>query len=163
MIGIGGISRAGKTFLADLIADRLPLLNAPLIIHLDDYVKPHAELPLIKEHIDWEIPDSIDYSRALEEIAGSPRNLVIVEGHLAFCNSELDFLYQRRIHINLDESEFRARKEQDQRWGEEPSWYIDYIWEAYLRYGKPTDSRRFLSLDGGKDFSIEQIMEYLFG
>ena len=68
IIGIGGVSRSGKSTLAALIY-RLYTEGGQTAIVLaqDDFVFPTEQIPKIRngseEEIDWEIPESIDFQR----------------------------------------------------------------------------------------------------
>ena len=58
---------------------------------------------------------------------------------------------------------FYKRKREDTRWGKEPDWYIDYIWDSYLKYGRLRDSdSKTLYVHGTEDWSPMLIDEHLF-
>ena len=77
-IGIGGISRSGKSTLAALIFQLFTVDEGnpdffgkggqtANILAQDDYVFPNEQIPIIRNgneiEIDWEIPESIDFQR----------------------------------------------------------------------------------------------------
>ncbi|MEJ2004222.1 MAG: hypothetical protein P8X57_04495, partial [Cyclobacteriaceae bacterium] len=63
IIGIGGVSRSGKTTLAKQLAS---VLNNAFVLHQDHY---NAEpLPVIRDHIDWEIPGAVNYDALIEAV-----------------------------------------------------------------------------------------------
>lgn len=165
VVGIGGVSRAGKTFLAELIAQKSPLTPV-LILPQDEFVKPKSEIPLIQGHIDWENPESIDfpkYKNAITEAATYP-GIVIAEGLLAFYDPGIVQLFDKIIFINLTFEEFKLRKQADLRWGKEPEWYIRHIWTSYLQYGQcPLLSIDTLHIHGEPDFNIPEIMKFIAG
>ena len=164
MIGIGGVSRAGKTTLSNYILNLYPNKKS-LIIAMDDYVIDQDKIPRIKDRIDWETPASVDYDRIANKIAASVSeyDLVITEGILIFYSEELNKLFDKRIFIDIPKSLFYIRRHSDKRWGEEPKWYIDYVWESYTKYGQLKESfSDTLYISGNEDFSALMVDEYLF-
>jgi uridine kinase len=163
-IGIGGVSRAGKTTLSNYIVSLYPNKKS-LIIAMDDYVNEQEKIPRIKDRIDWETPDSVDYKKIEEKIEDSLNeyDLVITEGILIFYSEELNRLFDKRIFIDIPKSLFYIRRHSDRRWGEEPKWYVDYVWESYIKYGKLNETfSDTLYISGQDDFSALTIDEYLF-
>ena len=71
IIGIGGVSRAGKTTLANLLKKRLKGKTIS-ILNQDEFVKK-AGLPEINNHIDWEHPDSMDWISLRKKIKAESR------------------------------------------------------------------------------------------
>ncbi len=160
-IGIGGVSRSGKTFLAHYLNR---VISNSIIINQDTYIPKESEIPEIKGHTDWERPEAIDWiklSVAIEKVL-QERKTVIAEGLLAFNNDSVNRLYSKRIFIELSHKEFIRRKKLDLRWGPEPDWYIDHIWESYLKYGKiPEKFSDVLILNGEQDFDFDKILQYV--
>ncbi len=156
IIGIGGVSRSGKTTLANQLGN---LLDAP-VLHQDKFNA--SPLPKIHDHIDWEIPAAVDYNRltsALDEL-GKQNDYVIVEGILIFADTELNQLFDIRLVLTLTEAEFKKRKSMDLRWGKEPDWYIDHIWNGFTKYGYPLTGN-YVELDGTVLPSVSQVVELL--
>ena len=136
-IGIGGVSRAGKTTLATYIKDLYPNKKTH-IISMDDYVHEPDKIPRIKDRIDW-------------------------EGILIFYSEEVNKLFDKRIFIDIPKSLFYIRRRNDTRWGKEPRWYIDYVWESYLKYGRLQDpASDTLYIKGDQPYSALLIDEYLY-
>jgi uridine kinase len=163
-IGIGGVSRAGKTTLSNYIVSLYPNRKS-LIIAMDDYVNEQEKIPRIKDRIDWETPDSVDYKKIEEKIEDSLNeyDLVITEGILIFYSEELNRLFDKRIFIDIPKSLFYIRRHSDKRWGEEPKWYVDYVWESYKKFGQLNETfSDTLYISGQDDFSALTIDEYLF-
>ena len=131
-IGIGGVSRAGKTTLAKKIINMFPDKKR-VILHQDDYINAGYDIPLIKERVDWEVPESIDFSRLKYDFKWLSENvdLVILEGIFAFYDDELNSLYDMKIFVDIGYKDFINRKLLDKRWGYEPLWYIYHIWDSY--------------------------------
>lgn len=162
VIGIGGCSRSGKTTLAELIKDYYSADKAT-IIHQDDYIPPTEQILTINGHIDWECPQSIDfvaYRKAIDEAIGK-FEIVIAEGIFAFNDQEINKLYSKRILMHIDKETFVYYKNQDLRWGKEPDWYVEHIWNSHLKYGIPTDGEFYLNVEGSKAPDMEQVIKYL--
>ncbi|MGC8866286.1 MAG: uridine kinase family protein [Bacteroidales bacterium] len=131
VVGIGGGSRAGKTTLALHLKEALPFDSQ--IISLDDCVLPEAMIPRIRNHINWEIPESIDYTllRHKMETLSEKAQVIILEGLFVFSVPEIFSLLHLGIFLTISRRKFIAEKKMDDRWGIEPLWYIYYIWKAY--------------------------------
>jgi len=163
-IGVGGISRAGKTTLSKYIQGLYPKKKS-LIISMDDYVMEVDNIPRIKDRIDWETPASVNYEKIKKKIEASviEYDLVITEGILIFYSEEVNKLFNKRIFIDIPKSLFYIRRHSETRWGEEPKWYIDYVWESYKKYGELKEVfNDTLYISGNEDFSALMIDEYLF-
>jgi uridine kinase len=163
-IGIGGVSRAGKTTLSNYISSLYPNKKS-LIIAMDDYVLEQEKIPRIKDRIDWETPASVDYESIEKKIEESLNeyDLVITEGILIFYSEELNKLFDKRIFIDIPKSLFYIRRHSDRRWGEEPKWYVDYVWESYTKYGQLNETfSDTLYISGSEEFSAMLVDEYLF-
>lgn len=162
-IGIGGISRAGKTQLASFIKDLFPDRKT-VVLCQDDFVFEYDKLPVIKDEIDWESPASIDFWKFRKAIikAGKEYDIVITEGLLVFYDSGICTEFDEKIFIHINEAVFRERKFKDTRWGSFPEWYVDHIWDSYRKYGRVERGRKdFLYLDGARDFDREKILDFL--
>ncbi len=98
LIGIGGVSRSGKSTLASGIAGMFPFAD-PVIICQDDYIHSPAKLPEIKRHIDWKDPASLDFTKIHEAVwaAIASKKLVLMEGLFAFQDEALI----RMMHIGV--------------------------------------------------------------
>jgi len=143
LIGIGGPSRAGKSTLADALARELVARGLTYkLIHQDVFVHRKPNLPMIRDHVDWEHPDSIQWKRLKSAVlrAQPEADVVVMEGLLAFANADINKIYDQSLFLHISESTFRDRKAADLRWGKEPEWYVDHIWKSYHRFGKPPES-----------------------
>lgn len=161
IVAIGGVSRSGKTFLADAL--QLSIGNS-VVVHQDEYIPAEDKLPVINGHINWEIPEAIDWSGFMNAIskAVSSGKSVIAEGLMVFQHPELNKLFHKAIFINLSRETFAERKQTDLRWGKEPDWYINHIWDSYLIYGQvPASVKDVLLLDGETDFDTGHILNFL--
>ncbi len=162
-IGIGGISRAGKTQLADLIRS-LFTDRKTIVLCQDDFVFEQDKLPVIKDEIDWESPASIDFEKFRKAIitAGKEYDIVIAEGLLVFYDSGICAEFDKKLFVHINEAVFRDRKFKDSRWGSFPYWYVDHIWDSYRKYGRVERGRKdFLYLDGTQEFDREKILDFL--
>ena len=164
-IGIGGVSRAGKTTLSNYISSLYPNKKT-LVLSMDkDFVHEEHKIPKIKDRTDWEIPASVDYIKLRKKIEESldQYDLIITEGILIFYSEEVNQLFDKRIFIDIPKSLFYQRRHSESRWGEEPKWYIDYVWDSYQKYGKLKESyTETLYLSGDDQFSALTVDEYLF-
>lgn len=165
IIGIGGISRSGKSFLAKELSGLITSSGKSVnILDQDDFVFPESQIPTIRDHIDWECPESIDVIKFKKAVIQSKNNydITIVEGLMIFWNPEIFRFLDISIFIELSRDEFFKRKQQDLRWGKEPDWYIQHIWDGYQKYGQyPKDRVPNLILDGTEMFDIEEISQNL--
>jgi len=165
LIGIGGVSRAGKTSLAELLAREFRTKKnlTVQLIHQDQCVVPESQLPLISGKPDWEHPTSIDWHRLYILIDRDLRtyDLVIVEGLFAFYDPYIVDQMTYRVFLEISKQLFVQRKRTDLRWGLEPEWYIQHIWRAYLRYGRPSLTKEYVYLNGARDLNVAAILEEL--
>lgn len=161
IIGIGGVSCAGKSKLADELSLRFRESGYRTItIDQDEYVFPISEIPLVRGHTDWECPESIDFESFEEAIgnASASHDIVIAGGLMVFWESRISKIFDFRIFIKIPLDEFRRRKRKDLRWGKEPEWYIDHIWNSYLEYGQfPYGIEPDLSIDGTGTLNTDDI------
>ena len=162
IIGIGGVSRAGKTTLAYKIRDLYPKQKIRFV-HGDDVVKDVDNIPMIKDRIDWECIESFDYEKIINRIkSDDDSDIIICEGILIFHNKELFKFFDKKIIAEIGKDCFYKRKSQDDRWGYEPEWYIDYIWESYIRhYSKLNNNKDILKIKGETSFDMEKISKFL--
>lgn len=162
IIGIGGVSTAGKTTTANKIRKLFPGLRVSILCQ-DDFVKLVDEIPRIQDRVDWESPDSIDHKRFKQAILAEKQHsdLVIAEGLMIFYHHEVNVLFDKRIFVSIDYQLFKQRKLLDNRWGHEPAWYIEHIWKSYERYGRIETFDDVLVLDGNDEESSAEILNFL--
>ncbi len=162
VIGIGGISNAGKSTLASKLKNLYDTKKVAILCQ-DDYVFPKDKIPLINDHIDWERPESIDFKRYYEVVQNSILNndIVIIEGIFAFHDQKVVDMMDKKIFLTLDQKFFFMRKSNDLRWGKEPDWYMEHIWDSHIKYrngGIPKDA---MVLRGGREINIEEMQTFL--
>jgi uridine kinase len=164
IVGIGGVSLAGKSKLASEIMQHLPDKGVAILCQ-DNFVFPSGQILKIKDHIDWECPESIDFDRFYDAVKEGCKNndLVIAEGLMAFHDEKVNDLYQKKIFIEIHKAQFKKRKTIDTRWGIEPEWYIEHIWESYLKYGQiPVGMKDILVLKGNHPIDMTVVINYLY-
>ena len=163
LIGIGGCSNSGKSALAKQLQEALGQ-SVTKVVCQDDFVKYSSELPKIKGHVDWEQPSSIKTEELMEAVneAREKFQFVIVEGLFAFWFDELNAIYDASIFLKLSKNVFLERKAKDLRWGKEPHWYMEYIYESYLKYGRPKAGlRNLIEVDAEKDINVNDLKNNL--
>jgi uridine kinase len=162
MIGIGGVSRSGKSTLAQKLE---PFFKGKTtaIINQDEYIHSAFQMPWIGTELDWEDPESLDFQRMYYEIAWLSKNveILIVEGLFAFYYPALNKKYDKKILIEIDFNTFVDRKLMDERWGKVPEWYIKHIWDSYLSFGLPENMDDVLRIDGTLDYDPDPIIKYI--
>ena len=134
IIGIGGVSRSGKSSLAQWLSREF---KDSISLSLDDFAYPRHKLPKVNGLYDWEVPPAYNFDRLLQTTKKMHQlhAVVIVEGILVFHDHRLNDLFDRRILLQIDRNEFLERRTKETRWGNEPRWYLDYTWESYQRHG----------------------------
>lgn len=162
VIAIGGVSRAGKTTLSTKLKNDFSNKKA-VVLCQDDYIRDVENIPKIKDRIDWEHPDSIDHVAFFNAILEAQKNadIVIVEGLMVYYDLGTSLLFDKKIFIQIDHETFVRRKEKDFRWGIEPDWYIQHIWDSFFKYGSVELNDSFLVLQGNKEYSDTLIHKFL--
>ncbi len=167
IIGIGGVSRSGKTSLAFLIKKILEERGeTTLVLSQDDFVFDESDIPKIRHRTDWECSESIDFQRYKKEILEKKAQFqhVITEGLLNFWDAEIDALFDRRLFCCIKKDIFFDRRLQEKRWGFEPKWFIEHVWRSYLKYGQTILSEPkngVLLVSGAEDFDVDLIRDFL--
>jgi len=163
IIGIGGCSNSGKSALAEQI-DNFFTVKKVKVLCQDDFVKRRDFLTEINGHIDWELPSTIKFEDYLSAVKSASKtcDLVVCEGLFAFWFDELNKLYDKKIFLALDKKTFFDRKQKDLRWGKEPLWYIEHIWQSYLKYGQYRLSKEnFMRLIHTETIDIKKVINFI--
>lgn len=136
LILIAGISRSGKTTLANRLAN--DLTNA-IVLHQDEFIVDQNSLPSINGRIDWEKPETIAWGNLIDAYhkASQQYSFVIIEGIFALSDLQLVNIADFRILLDLDYNQFIKRRNQENRWGDEPSWFIEHVWASHLVFHNP--------------------------
>ncbi len=162
VIGIGGVSNAGKSKLARRIKNYYSSKKV-LILCQDDYAFPNEKIPLIRDHINWECPESIDFERyeAALKLGIENNEIVIAEGIFAYYKESITRLMDKKIFLTLDSRFFFMRKNIDLRWGKEPDWYIEHIWNEHIRYCKQNTTEDLFKIRAGREINIDDVIGYI--
>jgi len=164
IIGIGGVSTAGKSSLAFQLRKHYSKQAKVKILCQDDFIKPEQNIPRIQNHIDWECPDSINHEMYFQAIQREKKvnDIVISEGLFAFNDERISGLYNKRIFMMISKETFWERKSKDLRWGKEPAWYIEHIWNNYLKFGKiASEHENVLRLQSDTRINFDIVLKYL--
>ena len=163
VISVGGISNAGKSRLAEKIADYYSGKSV-IVLCQDNYARPTPDIPKIKGHTNWEIPDSIDFDRFYQALVESiaEYDVVIAEGLFIFYEERLIGLYDKSIYISISRDTFFERKRKDFRWGKEPEWYMEHIWYSNMKYCDRLAYRaKVFQLSGEDPVDFAAVIRYL--
>lgn len=163
-IGIGGISTSGKSWIAQKIRDHYRNQKKVSILCQDDYTLTQDKIPVIRDHIDWDIPESMDFHKFYRAIVKKSKksDVVIAEGLFVFHQERFVNLYDKMICFTLKKETFLERKRKDLRWGKEPEWYIEHIWESHLRFREDAQVRdKALVVPGEYPVDIERILTFI--
>lgn len=163
IIGIGGISNAGKSALAEEIKKHFPGQTVKIRCQ-DNFAKPTAIIPKINGHTNWEIPDSIDFDRYYNDLINEEKNydIVIDEGLFVFFDPRFNKLYDKTIFMTLKKKTFFERKRKDFRWGPEPDWYMKHIWDSHKTFCKKIEMRKRAFLCPGENpVDYQAVFNYL--
>ncbi len=163
IIGIGGVSMAGKSSLARAIKAQYTRKEVSILCQ-DDFIMPLHSMPQVKGKTDWENPASIDFDEYIASVVARDieTDVVIAEGLFAYHDHSLAKLYDKKIFLEISSDLFFERKKSDTRWDIEPEWYIQHIWKSYLKYGVVADDAHdILRLDGTRSIDIDLLMNYI--
>lgn len=161
IIGIGGVSRSGKSNLARQIKNHFAKRKV-LIISQDEFVIDETNIPKVGDRTDWEHPDSIDLGKILETVEDNKNecDLIIIEGILAFYFDELNTMYDKRIILNISKETFLNRRKQETRWGEEPEWFLAHVWESFLNYSN-SELKNSIYISGEDQVDLDAVIDKL--
>lgn len=158
----------GKTTLAKQLKDFLEKNTkySVNIVHQDAFPQDESKLPFIKDERDWEIPESIIFPKFIEAIKESKKkyDITIVEGFLVYYDETVISLLDKKIFLNISKDVFFERRRcASCEWGVVPEWYIEHIWNSFLKYGQPPEKYKneILRLDGNAPIDIEKLAQFV--
>ncbi len=143
VIGIGGITRAGKSTLRNFLVEKL---NPIGVFHVDDYglgpIKKWDEK--IQDYIDdWEDPVAHDLEKMFKDMKELKENainnlsekeqevsFIIAEGFLLYFRKDITDLIDIKISLKMDKEICRERRKNTKFYTSD--YYFDeYIWKCY--------------------------------
>lgn len=165
IIGIGGVSRAGKTTLAERLKKEFEKNGQTTEVFCqDDFVKPKISLPKVEGISDWERPSSIKWDLLSKSVEKSEADIKIIEGLFSFYPASLRASYDMKIFIDIPKELFENRRKEDGRWNEsgeeEPAWYIEHVWRSFIKYGQMKDDKsEYFKISGEQDMDVAKILQ----
>jgi uridine kinase len=130
IIGIAGVSESGKSTLTEALETEFQKRAKQVdVFDIDQFTIEESLIPKINDRINWEVPESIDWKKLLSHIEESKADLIIVEGIFAYHSSLLG-RYNKTILLEVDYETFMKRRKAESRWGDEPQWYMDHVWNS---------------------------------
>lgn len=165
IIGIGGVSRAGKTTLANRLKRHFEEQGKSVSVFCqDEYVKPTISLPKVEGVPDWERPSTIKWDKLLRDVQKSESDVKVIEGLFSFYPASLRSEYDLKIFVEIEKDTFKQRKSEDVRWEEEPEWYAEHVWRSYLKYGQMKgDKQEYIPVSGEKEIELKEIVDLIPG
>lgn len=163
IVGIGGVSMAGKSTLARKLKENFPDKKT-IIFCQDDFVFPTYEIPKVTDKVDWERPESIDFETYIATILSfrETHDIVFAEGLFAFYNDKLRTLYDKKVYMHITKDLFLNRKSADLRWGPEPEWYVQHIWDSFLKFGNIDGQYQDIYLiNGALSIDMSKLIAYI--
>ncbi|HEY9362753.1 MAG TPA: hypothetical protein VIQ00_05800 [Chitinophagaceae bacterium] len=170
IIGIGGVSRAGKTSLSGFLKKNLG--RKCVEIHLDSYIKdsshwdffmkyPIFYLSSIHKMFDMEHPDVIDFNRLYEDIIRSneENEIVIAEGFLITHDPRIKNLIDCYIHVAVNKEEFIKRRTNDYK--KSNSWYANHVWKSFMKYGNNYNGLNYMVVDANNEMDTDSVLAFI--
>ncbi|MEL6675028.1 MAG: hypothetical protein AAFR61_22665 [Bacteroidota bacterium] len=165
IIGIGGCSRSGKSTLAAWMLQELVKKGHQVrLLAMDDFALPVDQMPLVRGEPDWDHPDAYDWSKMRSQLERVRQEKVtlILEGIFIFYPTEFSSFWDKAIFITLSKVSFLQRRQAETRWGKEPAWYLEHVWEAFAKYGRIGLPADHLELSG-ESLWEESVLHSLLG
>lgn len=163
IIGIGGVSRAGKSTLAKRLKEQFEKKGKSTSVYCqDEYVKPTISLPKVQGVPDWERPSTIKWDKLLKDVQKSDTDVKIIEGLFSFYPASLRSEYVLKIFVEISKPTFLKRKTDDSRWEEEPEWYAEHVWRSFLKYGQMKgDKQEYIPVSGETEINLKEIIDLI--
>ena len=114
---------------------------------MDHYTVKEELIPKVKDRLDWEHPESIDWDRLVKQVKKASATIVLVEGIFAF-DPRIASLYSKKVLIEIDQATFMQRRKSEIRWGVEPLWYLEHVWVTNQKLVRAATPDIELKFDG---------------
>lgn len=170
IIGIGGVSRSGKTSLSRAL--KAQLRPTTIIVHLDDYIKesrhwdfftknPIFYLSKVHKKFDMEHPDTIDFDAFHRDIvrAAEEYDTVIAEGFLIVYDPRIKKLIDKYVHVEVSKSEFIKRRIKDFRHSN--LWYAKHVWKSFVKYGNNYAGLKHMVVNGDVEIDVSAVLKFV--
>eukprot|EP01080_Neovahlkampfia_damariscottae_P011052 gene11052-3760_t len=141
------------------------------LIKQDSYNNKEEIIPKIydeelkTEVIDWEIPESINFDKFLNDIQESKKNhqITLVEGFLVFNKETINKEFDKFVFVTVSHENFLKRRlDPNSEWPVISKWYVNYVWKAYQTLGKEPNNVDVLKINGNYLFDIPTIFDEIF-
>jgi uridine kinase len=169
IIGIGGVSRAGKTSLSRYLKDRLHKKAAE--IHLDDYIKESSHWDFFSKHpyfylckihkvFNMEHPNTYDFNQLYEDIVKcmEENEIVIAEGFLITYDARIKSMLDKYIHITLSKNIFTQRRMKDFR---SNLWYANHVWKSFMKRGNNYSDLNHIVINGDREIDMQTVLRFV--
>ena len=161
IIAIGGVSRSGKSTLALWLHQQLP--NS-IVLCQDDFPNEEEAIPRIRDRVDWERPESIrwDYWHRAIGSMKDDCDYLILEGLFIF-RPEGGIVPDHSIYLSIDREDFLKARKAETRWGPEPDWFIEHVWDSHFVYGLPPEGAEVMKIDSVSEADYPSILSQVKG
>ena len=136
IIGIGGISRAGKSTLISKLAHYYKIEK---MVRFDEFLIA----PLLKNDYnaqsiieDWEDPKCYDFDKFKDNLLSikneelGVKRIVLVEGFLIYYRKDISNIFDYKILLDVDKELARERRKRTKHYGSD-YYYDEYIWKGF--------------------------------
>ncbi len=144
VIGIGGISRSGKSTLRKTLKNKL---NPTAIFHIDEYIISPIKKwdnKIQSEIMDWEDPKCLDLDKFYRDFKNSKEKIlnnsksdytgeteyIIAEGFLLYFRKDITDLIDIKFSFNIDKELCRERRRNTKDFPSD-HYFDEYIWKGY--------------------------------
>lgn len=174
IVGIGGPSCSGKSFIARML---LQQNNHFVLIHQDDYYKRQDEIPKTPDgsYEDWDCLEAFDMDKMIQDVTllKEYNENIIMEGILIFNHPQLLSLIDIKVLLECDYEICSARRkersyEMINKQGiielfNDPEGYFDnVVWKRYMEFKESNADEEFFLL-GNRDArkTLEEMLKII--
>lgn len=132
LILISGFSQSGKSSLASWLTSVLP---SSIHLEQDSFVLPAHKIPTLSNRTDWESPKSIDWKNWNQRIRQELKHPQYILAEGLFVRHDQTAVQKAAliIQLTIPYAIFLQRRKNNQRWGHEPEWYLQHVWESHFK------------------------------